>query len=253
MPPGDHYLRFTLRVGLETENGSVPITVAGDLNGVAATLGPGATVTGRVVYEGTPPTAGQQGWPPLLRVTAREACAQQFFGASGGDVGPDNNFRITGAAGRLFFTVPTLPPTWMIKSVTLDGTDITDVPLDIGDRRTVSDVTVTLTDKVSQVNGYVTGGKGQNLSDYVVVIQPAEQKEPTVAARMVKAARPDTKGRFEVRGLRAGRYLATAIESMEQNRHYSPEFQKELRRGAREFTVREGETLSLDLRLTEGL
>ena len=45
-----------------------------------------------------------------------------------------------------------------------------------------------------------------------------------------------------VRGLRPGRYLATAIESLEQNRHYSPEFQKELRRGAREFTVREGET-----------
>ena len=141
----------------------------------------------------------------------------------------------------------------MVKSITLDGADITDTPLNVAERRTVSDVRVTLTDKIAQVNGYVTDAKGQNLSSYVVVIQPAEQKEPAVAARIVKGARPDTNGRFVVRGLRPGRYLATAIESMEQNRQFSPEFQKELRRGAREFTVREGETLALDLRLTPGL
>jgi len=114
-------------------------------------------------------------------------------------------------------------------------------------------VRITLTDKLSNVNGRVSDAKGQNLAEYVVVIQPADQKEAIVTARLVKAARPDTNGRFEVRGLRPGRYLATAIESMEQNRHYSPEFQKELRRGAREFTIREGETLTLDLRLTSGL
>jgi hypothetical protein len=252
VPPGEHYLRFSLRQGLETEYASVPITVAGDINGVAAILGSGTTLTGRVVYEGTPPSAGQQGWPSPLRVTARESCAP-LTGASGGDVDPDNNFKITGAAGRLFFTVPGLPPTWMVKLVELDGADITDLPLDVGDRKSVSGVRVTLTDKIAQVNGYVTDAKGQNLSDYVVIIQPADQKEPAIAARIVKAARPDTNGRFEVRGLRAGRYLATAIESMDQNRQYSPEFQKALRRGAREFSVREGETLALDLRLTAGL
>jgi len=168
-------------------------------------------------------------------------------------VDPDNNFKITGALGRVFFAVPGLPPTWMIKSVTLDGANITDVPLNVGDRRSVSDIRVTLTDKIARVNGYVTDAKGQNRSAYVVVIQPADQKEPAVAARFIKVARPDTNGRFEVRGLRPGRYLATAIESMEQNRHRSPEFQKELRRGAREFMIREGETMSLDLRLTPGL
>ena len=251
--PGEHFLRFSHRVGLDTESAAVPINVTGDISGVSAVLSAGSTITGRIVYDGTPPPAGQQGWPPLLRVTAREACPQPFTGASGGDVDPDGNFKITEAAGRLFVTVPGLPPTWTVKSVTLDGVDITDVPLIAGERRTVSDVRVTLTDKISQVNGYVTDARGQNLPNYVVVIQPADQKEPAVAARIVKAARPDTNGRFLVRGLRPGRYLATAIESMEQNRQFSPEFQKELRRGAREFTVREGETLALDLRLTPGL
>ena len=48
------------------------------------------------------------------------------------------------------------------------------------------------------------------------------------------------------------RYLATAIEAMEPNGQYSPEFRRQLQRGAREFTLREGETMSLDLRLTPG-
>ena len=251
--PGEHHLQFSLREGLDTQSAAVPITVNGDINGLAAVLGPGTTVTGRVVYEGAPPRLGQQGWPPLLRVAARESCGNSFAGPSGGDVDPDNNFKITGATGRAFFSVPGLPATWTVKSVTLDGEDITDVALNFGDRRTVSDVRVTLTDKITQVNGFVTDAKGQTMSAYVVVIQPADQKEPAVAARIVRAVRPDTNGRFEVRSLRPGRYLATAIESMEQNRHYSPEFQKELRRGAREFTIREGETMTLDLRLTLGI
>ena len=74
-----------------------------------------------------------------------------------------------------------------------------------------------------------------------------------IAARLIRTARPDTRGRFEVRNLRPGRYVATAIEALEQGRQYSPEFQKELRRGAREFTLKEGETIAVDLRLTTGL
>lgn len=255
VPPGEHSLRFTMRNGLETESASVPITVNGDLNGVSAVLGPGATISGRVIYEGTAARSGP-GWPPLLRVSALDPVRQTavpLSGSSGGDVDGEGNFRITGADGRVFFSIGALPPTWVIKSVTHEGQDISEAPFDVTNRRTVSDVRITLTDTLTTVGGYVTDSKGQNLSDYVVVIQPAAQREPAAVARLVRALRPDTTGRFEVRGLRPGRYLATAVEAMEQNRHYSPEFQKELRRGAREFTVREGEALTLDLRLTAGL
>jgi hypothetical protein len=53
--------------------------------------------------------------------------------------------------------------------------------------------------------------------------------------------------------MRPGRYVATALEALEQGRQFSPEFQKELRRGAREFTVTEGQAVSVDLRLTPDL
>ena len=50
-----------------------------------------------------------------------------------------------------------------------------------------------------------------------------------------------------------GEKVATAIESIEQGRQYSPEFQQQLRRGAREFTLKEGETVTVDLKLTPDL
>jgi hypothetical protein len=41
-----------------------------------------------------------------------------------------------------------------------------------------------------------------------VVILPAEQMEPTKAARWMRGARPSNDGRFQIRGARPGRYVA---------------------------------------------
>jgi hypothetical protein len=137
--------------------------------------------------------------------------------------------------------------------MTLDGEDITDQPIELMGKQSVSGLVIRLTDKLTQISGRVTDGRGQLLRDYVVVIQPAEEKEPVITSRWIRTARPDTSGRFETRGMRPGRYLATAIETIEQGRQFAPEFQKQLRRGAHEFAVREGESVTLDLQLTSGL
>jgi hypothetical protein len=164
----------------------------------------------------------------------------------------NGNFQLSASSGRIFLTVAT-PPAWVIKSVTMDGDDITDQPLELTGKSSLSGIVIRLTDKLTQISGRVSDGRGQLLRDYVVVIQPVEEKEPLIASRLTRTARPDTNGRFETRGLRPGRYIATAIETIEQGRQFSPEFREQLRRGAREFSVREGETVALDLTLTPGL
>lgn len=52
---------------------------------------------------------------------------------------------------------------------------------------------------------------------------------------------------------RACRSLAAAVEWIDQGGQFAPEFQERLRREAREFSVGEAETLTLDLRLTPDL
>ena len=141
---------------------------------------------------------------------------------SNGTISEDGAFKLSGQTGRPFLNVLPLPAGWSVKSVFHEGMDITDVPLDLNEAVTVSDVRITLTDKVTTVSGQVADSRGQAMTDYVVVIQPTEQKEPVVAARLIRTARPDTRGRFEVRNLRPGRYVATAIEALEQGRQCSP-------------------------------
>ena len=60
----------------------------------------------------------------------------------------------------------------------------------------------------------------------------------------------DANGHFEIRRVRPGRYLAAAVEWIEPGGQFAPEFQERVRRGAREFAVVEGETLTIDVRLT---
>jgi hypothetical protein len=255
-------VRQTLRTPVPGvfEVASVPITVSGtDITGLTITTSKGAVISGRVTWEGTaskamPDSNASPAASPRVRATPADPGAGVSAGndpEATGEVDANGNFRLGGVFGQVFL-VMSAPPGWTVRSITLDGQDVTDKPLDVAGQN-VDGVRITMSDKITQVHGFVADAKGQNLANYVVVIQPADQREPAVAARLVKAARPDTNGRFEVSGLRPGRYLATALDSMEQNRQYSPEFQKQLRRGAREFTIWEGETVTVDLRLTAGL
>jgi hypothetical protein len=50
-----------------------------------------------------------------------------------------------------------------------------------------------------------------------------------------------------------GRYVAVAVEALEEGRQFSPEFQQQARRVGQEFTLREGESRALNLRLTPDL
>jgi hypothetical protein len=77
--------------------------------------------------------------------------------------------------------------------------------------------------------------------------------EPVIAARRVRALRPDAQGRFETQGLRPGRYVATALESLEDGRQFDPAFREELRRRGETFDLRDGGTVALDLTVASGL
>jgi hypothetical protein len=83
-----------------------------------------------------------------------------------------------------------------------------------------------------------------------VVFQSAEAPEPVVAARLVRTVRFDSSGSFQRRGMRPGRYVVTAVTSIDQNRQFEPEFQEQLRRPSEPSRDREGEMLTLDLKLT---
>jgi protocatechuate 3,4-dioxygenase beta subunit len=254
--PGEYVLEVRNRVpgalGPQPvpETGFLPLSVrGGDMTDLRIMTSLGSSVSGRVVWEGSSAPAGQ-----AVRVTAQTADSVIPGTIMVGNVDESGNFRVGGLRGPVYLNVPgSANWNWTVKSVTLAGQNITDVPLDLADRPNLEGVQITMTDKLSSVSGHVTDASGKPVPQYVIVVQPADQKEPRVAARFIRTGRPDIDGRFELLNVRPGRYIATAVEALEDGRQFSPEFQKELRRSAREFAVKEGETLTLDLRLTLGL
>ena len=140
-----------------------------------------------------------------------------------------------------------------VRSITTSGDDITDQPIELSNGNVIDDLRIVLTDRITTLTGQVTDGRGRPQTSYVVVTLPAEEKEPIVAARATRVTRPDTSGRYELKGLRPGRYVAVALEALETGRQFAPEFQARLRQQAKTFTLGEGQSVTLDLPLTTGL
>jgi len=260
IPPGDHTLEARSREradGAAGEFASLPISVSADITNLRLVTGKGTTISGRVIFEGTSTRSSDFGLP-RVRTQQTDPSRQNFPFAGVGDtqtrgmLDDAGNFQLAGQAGRVFLDV-TAGPMWLLKWVTIEGDDVTDTPIDLTGKPSLTGVVIRMTDKHTQLSGQVSDARGQVLKDYVVVLLPAEQKEPVVAARWIRTVRPDSSGHYVAVGLRPGRYVAVAIEALEQGRQFAPEFQEQLRRGAREFSLEEGESVSIDLTLTPGL
>jgi hypothetical protein len=256
VPPGDHRIevRPTVRSGGEAEYGTASVTVGGaDIAGVRLVTGKGTTVSGRVVFDGQSPRTGGIGPPRVLLQPVDPAQMGPLLGAdalSNGIIAEDGQFQLTAAPAPVFFRVSTSPG-WSLKSVMLDDVDITDTPYELT-AENVTGLRLVVTDRITDISGKVTDARGQMVNDYVVVLQPAEMREGTSPARFLRAVRPDRDGTFRVRGLPAGTYSATAVQSLEQGRHFVPEVQARLRASGRVFSVDDGASATVELRLTTG-
>jgi protocatechuate 3,4-dioxygenase beta subunit len=253
--PGDYQLSVQPIMAAagdgRSEGASVPVSIGGaDLLNLRVTTSRGATVTGRVVFEGDSPRTGVV----PLRVFAQSGDPGRIVFSAGsplanGVVADDGAFELAGGTGPVLFRV-SAPPAWTLKSALLEGVDITDTPTDLAGG--LSGLTIVLTDKLTEVSGQVTDARGRALKDYAVVVQPSDPKPAPAMTRYLRVVRPDQDGRFRVRGLPPGAYEATAIESLEQGRQFVPDVQARLRDSSTRFTLREGETRALDLKLTPG-
>jgi len=247
VPPGDYSLSSTYDA---FEGGDEPLTVAGlDIGDLRVVVGAGTSVTGRVVFEGASPPSGSI---PRFRIALSPVLRTAAPGARSARItSPDANgrFGFAGVSGRVIVDI-TSPEEWMMKSVTIGPNEFTNSVLDLGDREALTNVVITVTSRVTSVVGQVADAAGQTASDYVVVLVPAESYDLAITSRRVRAIRPATDGTFTTKGILPGRYAAVAIEVLEDGRQFSPEVHQRVRRVGQQFSVREGETATLRLRLT---
>src|SRR5262249_8853447 len=140
-------------------------------------------------------------------------------------------------------------PGWSIRSVRYRGVDVIDSGFDIKVGEDVGDVEVELTNRTTDVSGLVTNARGDAQKDYSVVVFPQDREKWTPMSRYMRTARPDQDGRYKVNGLPPGEYRVIALDYIDQNEWNTPEFLEGIRNRATAFTIEEGETKSVDLRI----
>lgn len=236
--------------GSEPEFGSVPVSVAGDdISNVIVLTSKGTTATGTLTFEGgaRPPAAA------ALRVMASpiDNDGPMLMGPGGGaTVKPDGSFELKGLAGARMIRTAGLPTGWMLRSVRVNGADITDTGMDFKPGEAVTGLEVVLTSKLTEVSGTVKGSGSEPAKDYTLIVFSDDPQRWTVPmTRYVTGVRPDQQGRFQVRNLPAGGYYAIAVDYMPQGEWGDPEVLQRIKDKASKFSLDEGERKSLDLKL----
>jgi hypothetical protein len=241
--------------GGEAEFGSVPLVIAGeDVNNIVLTTTKGATATGKVTFEAAakPPNLTN------IRISSQAvdspAMTIAFPAGGGGGTGavkPDGTFELKGLAGQRVIRAVGLPPGWTLKSVRMSGADITDTGADFRAGDAVTGIDITLTSQTTSITGSVIGPDGSPMKDYTLVIfadDPELWKLPMT--RWVTGTRPDQDGRFKVQNMPPGSYQAVAVEYIPSGEWGDPELLERLRGKGRRFTLEEGSTETLELKLS---
>lgn len=232
----------------DPEIGSVPLTVTSeDVTGVHVVTTQGATLSGTVV-------AAQGSSTPLptsaIQLTTQPVPFGRAPGGGTARVEANGTFTLRGLLGPRVIRVGGLPQDWMLQSITINGTDVTDRVFDFTGEQELRGARVTVTDRVTEVNGTVAAGN-QPARDYTVVVFPDDDAKWAFPSRYVRSSRPDQKGLFRIRALPPDeRYLAVAVDYVEEGEAGDPEFLRRVRASATRFALGEGETKALELKLT---
>ena len=252
---GGDNMMFTARLGAaaggsDGETGSMPVSVSGDeLTGVVIVTSKGASVAGHLTFDGgAKPTA-----LTAIRVSAAPVDTDapvMMFGGGGGMVKADGSFELKGLSGTRLIRAFGLPAGWMLKEVRVNGADVTDTGVDFRASEAITGAEIVLTAKLTEVKGTVTAAGSQPAKDYTLAVFSDDPQRWTLpVSRYVTGTRPDQEGRFEVKGLPAGGYYAIAVEYLAQGEWNDPEVLERLKPNATRFSIAEGQTKVLELRL----
>ena len=247
-PNPDEVMLLSSSGGPGSESGSVSVTVTGsDITGLSIVTSPGATATGRIVFEGgKPPIA-----PAALNVSAAPVEFAMMPMGGTARIRDDWTFEATGLSERRRFRVNNPPPGWYFKSVSHENNDITDAGIDFREGQQVAGIEIVLTQRVTDVSGSVQDSRARPVTDFVVVAFSPDNSKWGYMTRYVRTARPNQEGRFSIKGLPPDEYYVIALDYLETGEEGDPEQLEKWKGTATRVTLADGEPKVLTLKLNQ--
>jgi hypothetical protein len=156
----------------------------------------------------------------------------------------NGHFQIRGIVGLVLFRNGMFPPGLGVKSVRLDGADITDQPYD-SSNGDASGLEIVIAE-MAEIHGTARNARGEPMKDFKVALYPAGVKPSLRTQRFMATATADPAGHFQIPNLPEGEYLIVAVESFDRGEEWDPAFQQKVLPAAKRFAVKEGQTVTVD-------
>ena len=237
LPAGEYALSIAHYGPREAQFAWLPITVVEDVDGLTIRLQRGVSVKGRLVFEGGAPA-------PLPSLYIRSIPVKPGGANASVMPGPDLLFTLDNQHGPTVIRADQLPPGWHLKSVLMDGKDVTDSPIEFAVDG--PPLEIVFSRSAAALSGVVTTAQGIPVESSVVLVND-ELSGPARTAS-VRRAMTTSDGRYGFDGLRAGRYLVIAtIREDGFMSSITDEYVNLLVGHATPATINEGEVKRLDL------
>jgi len=248
--PGRYLLRARSDDTVEPQFALQPMTIGeSDLPDLTVILSPAASISGTIVFQNT---QGQQ-VPDLGTIRVSAPLVDQI------DLGPNPTTRVerTGTftlggvqAGTHLLRAQGSPRGWTLKSVTSNGRDIIDTPIELRSGQNLAGVTLVFTDRLTEVSGSITDDRGTPITEYTVLAFPQDERLWNPQSRHVMTTRPDQNGKYQLRGLPPADYFLVAVDPAEQGEWFEPSYLTAHRDAATRFSLSEGDVITRDFKVS---
>lgn len=259
IPPGEYRLVFRQQQNVTPfateppepgEMASVPISiVAADVDNVMVVTSLGTTITGQIVFEAGPPTGNVTN----MRVFASATSMTDSAGVPSpqpATVTADYKFTLKGLMGE--YVLRTGIANQFIKSVTVNGEDVTDAPHEF---KSSDRVTITLTSSVGTIEGNVTDLRDVPLPEAGILLFSEDRASWRITSLFTKRTGLDPKGHFRLAGVLPGRYYIAAVPrqrlALSGGGDVDVAFFEQLAKEATSVVVGADEQRTVDLRLLD--
>jgi hypothetical protein len=232
------------------ESAIARITVGSeDISGLLLAANKPVAVTGRIVI---PAGASFQPAAARLIATPGDSDIMPFGPPGGGKINDDLTFEMKVPPGHVLVRlIGRTAGDWVTKSQRLNGVDVVDTGIEVRPGEDITGLEIELTNQQSQITGGVTDSRGQTVKDYSVVVFARDREKWTLPqTRYIRQSQADQAGRFKVTGLPAGEYYAIAVDYIEAGEANDPELLDRVKDRATAFTLDDGGTKVLDLKLS---
>jgi hypothetical protein len=233
---------------------SIPLAVGrDDIANMTVALQAGLRIAGRAEFEGTTQKPAAQRLSQIPVVVESTGSASRVppmtgrFDASG-------QFNVSSLpGGKYLIRVGAAPPGWFLKSVTYNGRDVSEAPLDL-ESTDATGVLFTFTDRLTEMTGTVRTTAGMSDAGATVIVFPSDAQTWSSAwfnPLKFRSTRVESTGVFKISPLPAGEYYVVAIPDELAGNWQEPASLDALSRVASQMTIAEGEKKTQDLRIRD--